>query len=152
MKLKDDVRELYQQTILDHNKNPQNFRKLEVFNRYSEGYNPFCGDHFHVYMMINDDTIKDITFQGAGCAISKASASLMSLILKNKRIIEVEEIFNMFHNMITIDDIENNIEKLGKLIVFNGIHEYPSRVKCAILIWHTMNNALKNENKFTLIE
>ena len=143
-----ELKELYQQIILDHNKNPRNFRKIENANHFAEGYNPLCGDRLNIYVELEDGRIKDISFQGSGCAISKASASLMSSIVKGLLVEEAEKLFEKFHAVITgkITD-EENIEELGKLAVFAGVKEFPSRVKCASLAWHTMVAAFKQEDK-----
>jgi nitrogen fixation protein NifU and related proteins len=148
-----DLRELYQQVILDHNKSPRNFRKPEEFNHDAEGYNPLCGDKIHVYLLMENDKIKDISFQGSGCAISKASASLMSSILKGKGKEEAEQFFERFHDLITgkLGD-EPSIEDLGRLAVFAGVKEFPARVKCASLAWHTMISALREENEIVNTE
>jgi nitrogen fixation NifU-like protein len=143
-----ELRELYQQVILDHNKSPRNFRKLETANHFAEGYNPLCGDRIDIYLFVEDNIVKDISFQGNGCAISKASASLMSSIVKGKSIEETKELFEKFHDLITgkIED-DTAMESLGKLSVFAGVKEFPARVKCASLAWHTMSAALKNEEQ-----
>ncbi len=145
-----ELRELYQQVILDHNKSPRNFKKLDNANYFAEGYNPLCGDRIDVYLFVENDAVKDISFQGNGCAISKASASLMSSIVKGKTVAETEILFEKFHDLITgkINDNET-LESLGKLSVFAGVKEFPARVKCASLAWHTMSAALKNEEKIT---
>ena len=143
-----ELRELYQQVILDHNKSPRNFKKLETANHYAEGYNPLCGDRIDVYVKLEDGKIEDISFIGSGCAISKASASLMSTMVKGKTIEEAEKIFEKFHHLITGKmDEEVNTEDVGKLAVFAGVREFPTRVKCASLAWHTLISALKEENK-----
>jgi nitrogen fixation NifU-like protein len=143
-----ELRELYQQVILDHNKSPRNFRKLENANFEAEGYNPLCGDRIDVFIKLENDIIKDISFQGSGCAISKASASLMTSMLKGKSKAEAEELFNKFHDLITGKLGDNpSIEDLGKLAVFAGVKEFPARVKCASLAWHTMQSALSKEEK-----
>ncbi len=143
-----ELKELYQQVILDHNKNPRNFKKIENANHFAEGYNPLCGDRLNIYVELEGGRIKDISFQGSGCAISKASASLMSSIVKGLPVEEAEKLFEKFHAVITgkITD-EENIEELGKLAVFAGVKEFPSRVKCASLAWHTMIAAFKQEEK-----
>jgi nitrogen fixation NifU-like protein len=149
----DELRELYQQVILDHNKSPRNFKKLETANHFAEGYNPLCGDRIDVYVKLNDDKIEDISFVGSGCAISKASASLMSTMVKGKTIEEAEKIFEKFHHLITDKmDKEVKTEEVGKLAVFAGVREFPSRVKCASLAWHTLISALKEENKTVTTE
>ncbi|HZW38632.1 MAG TPA: SUF system NifU family Fe-S cluster assembly protein [Ignavibacteriaceae bacterium] len=142
-----ELRELYQQVILDHNKSPRNFRKIEHANHFAEGYNPLCGDKIDIYATVEDGVIKDISFMGSGCAISKASASLMSSLIKGKSEAEAKEIFEKFHDLITGKLGENpSIEELGKLAVFEGVKEFPARVKCASLAWHTMISALRKEN------
>ena len=137
--------ELYQQTILEHNRNPRNFKKLEGATHLAEGYNPLCGDHLWVYLKINDQNIiEEAAFEGSGCAISKASASMMTAALKGKTIQEAKVLFNEFHDLalghLKPEEQPNN--HLGKLAVFSGIWQYPSRVKCASLSWHAMNGAL----------
>ena len=138
-----ELRELYQQIILDHNKSPRNFGKLDDANRIQEGYNPLCGDHLHIYLHIDKERIADIRFEGSGCAISKASASLMTDALKGKAVAEAIEIFEQFHNMVTAE-IDTPIDEmsLGKMAVFAGVREFPMRVKCATLAWHTARSAL----------
>ena len=149
-----ELRDLYQQVILDHNKSPRNFRKIDNATKTKEGYNPLCGDRINIYLILEDNVVKDISFQGSGCAISKASASLMSSIIKGKTIKEAEELFNKFHNLITgklNDDVD--LDELGKLAVFAGVREFPVRVKCASLAWHTMMSAVKeDENKTVTTE
>jgi nitrogen fixation NifU-like protein len=143
-----ELKELYQQVILDHNKSPRNFKKLETANHTAEGYNPLCGDKIDVYMETENGMIKDISFLGSGCAISKASASLMSSFVKGKSIEEARMIFNKFHELITgklSEDVD--LEDLGKLRVFAGVREFPVRVKCASLAWHTMLAALKDKDE-----
>ena len=143
----DDLRELYQQVILDHNKNPKNFGKLEPANRTAEGYNPLCGDRIDLYLQVEDGVIKDIRFQGAGCAISKSSASVMTTVLKGKSTAEAEQLFKKFQQLITSKPgAEPDLKEMGKLAIFCGVREFPLRVKCAGLAWHTMVAALKNEN------
>lgn len=145
-----ELRELYQQVILDHNKGPRNFGKIQHANRIQEGYNPLCGDHLHVYMHVvtcEDKTIiRDISFEGSGCAISKASASLMTEILKGRTSSEAKEVFERFHKLVTADnEDEIDMANIGKLAVFTGVREFPMRVKCATLAWHAMNSALSKE-------
>lgn len=144
----EDLRELYQQVILDHNKNPKNFKKIESATHTSEGFNPLCGDRINLYLKIENDTIQDIGFEGSGCAISKASASVMTTEVKGKTVSEAESLFKRFHNLITgkMEPTTDFVE-LGKLVVFAGVREFPIRVKCAALAWHTMLAALKKENK-----
>jgi nitrogen fixation NifU-like protein len=138
--------ELYQQVILDHNKKPRNFRKLEGASRHAEGYNPLCGDKITVYLQLEDDVLRDVSFDGSGCAISKASASLMTESLKGKTIREMEALFESFHLMVTGQNGQGTADpaSLGKLTVFEGVKEYPVRVKCATLAWHTLRAALDN--------
>jgi nitrogen fixation NifU-like protein len=139
-----DLSELYQEVILDHNKRPRNFQILEGANRSAEGYNPLCGDQITVYLQLDGDTIRDISFQGAGCAISKASASMMTASLKGKTRAEAEALFEKFHRMVTGDHgAAPDPLELGKLAVFSGVSEFPVRVKCASLAWHTMRAALE---------
>ena len=139
-----ELRELYQQIILDHNKNPRNYGKLEGANRIQEGLNPLCGDHLHIYLYLNDDqVIQEIRFEGSGCAISKASASLMSSTLKGKSANDAQKIFDQFHALVTAnDDGIVDMEKMGKLAVFAGVRDFPMRIKCATLAWHAMKAAL----------
>ena len=143
----EDLRDLYQEVILDHNKNPRNFHKMESATKVIDGQNPLCGDHYTLYLLVEDDIVKDISFEGAGCAISKASASLMSSIVKGKTREEAEELFQLFHKVVTgeIDPVEH-LDELGKLAAFGGVSEFPARVKCATLAWHTMHAALNEES------
>jgi nitrogen fixation NifU-like protein len=148
-----ELRELYQQVILDHNRSPRNFRKMEHPNHEAEGYNPLCGDKIHIYLDIEGEKISDISFQGSGCAISKASASLMSAMLKGKSREEAGQFFERFHDLITGKLGEDpSIEDLGKLAVFAGVKEFPARVKCASLAWHTLISALKDEKEIVSTE
>ena len=142
------LRELYQEVILDHNKSPRNFRAMPDATRTVEGYNPLCGDHYTLYVKMNNGTIADISFQGSGCAISKASASVMSSTLKGKSKEEAEELFGKFHKLVTGEkDLATEMDNLGKLVAFSGVSEFPARVKCASLAWHTMIAALKSKNE-----
>jgi nitrogen fixation protein NifU and related proteins len=140
--------ELYQQVILEHNKNPKNFKKLENATHHAEGYNPLCGDHLTVYLHINKDNImEDISFEGEGCAISKSSASMMTAGLKGKSKEEAGRLFKQFHSLITGElNPEKDEHILGKLAIFSGIWHFPSRVKCAGLCWHAMKGAMDKEN------
>lgn len=140
-----DLRDLYQEVILDHNKRPRNFRIIEQPTHRAEGVNPLCGDRINVYLNIENEIIKDITFQGAGCAISSASASLMTEALKGKPIGEVEHLFEAFHNVVTSDC--ECPRGLGKLSVLAGVRDYPSRVKCATLAWHAVRAALEKRKE-----
>jgi nitrogen fixation NifU-like protein len=148
-----DLRELYQEVILDHSKRPRNFRRLEGANRTAEGYNPLCGDQITVYLHVEDDVIRDISFQGSGCAISKASASMMTTALKGKTTTEAESLFRAFHQMVTSDrSAPFDSPELGKLAVFSGVHEFPVRVKCATLAWHTLHAALSGKGETVTTE
>lgn len=141
-----ELSELYQQVILDHNKKPRNFRKLETANHSAEGFNPLCGDHLTVYLNLEDDAVKEISFEGSGCAISKAAASMMTQAVKGKSKQAAEKLFNEFHGMVTGEfDEESTTNSLGNLKIFSGVREFPVRVKCASLPWHTMHAALNNE-------
>jgi nitrogen fixation NifU-like protein len=141
-----ELRELYQEVILEHSKKPRNYRALERANHKAEGYNPLCGDHFTVYLDLKDGTISDIGFQGSGCAISKASASMMTQTLKGKTAAQAEEVFTRFHGLVTGQASSSN-EELGKLAVFAGVSEFPLRVKCATLAWHALRAALRGEEQ-----
>ena len=143
--------ELYQEVILEHNKKPRNFKKLENATHAAEGYNPLCGDHLNIYLHINNDnTIDDISFEGDGCAISRASASMMTTSLKGKKIEEAKNLFEEFHRLITGKlNPDKEPHTLGKLAIFSGIWHFPARVKCASLSWHTMKGALDHEKTIT---
>ena len=143
-----ELSELYQQVILDHNKKPRNFRKLETANHSAEGYNPLCGDHLTVYMNLEADLVKDVGFEGSGCAISKASASMMTQAVKGKSKEQAENLFKEFHSMVTGElDEETEENNLGNLKIFAGVREFPVRVKCATLPWHTMHAALNKQDQ-----
>ena len=141
-----DLRELYQEVILEHSKSPRNFSALATANRRAEGYNPLCGDHFTVYLDVADDHIRDVSFQGSGCAISKASASMMTQALKGRKTEEAEQMFEEFHSIVTGKRAANP-GILGKLAVFSGVSEFPLRVKCATLAWHAMHAALQGQEQ-----
>lgn len=140
-----DLRDLYQQVILDHNRSPRNFRRLDDANRSAEGNNPLCGDVISLFVRLEDDTIADIAFQGSGCAISQASASLMTESVKGKTREEANQLFNAFHAMVTGRDEGSGKDprRLGKLAAFQGVRQFPVRVKCANLPWHTLHAALE---------
>lgn len=138
-----DIRELYQEMILEHNRTPRNFKKIENADQSAEGYNPLCGDRLKIYLTLEGDVIKDIGFQGSGCAISKASASMMTVSVKGKRKDEVQRIFKNFHSMLLGNNSNFDTTKVGKLAVFSGVREFPARVKCATLSWHTLNAGLE---------
>jgi nitrogen fixation protein NifU and related proteins len=141
-----ELSDLYQEVILEHNKKPRNFHKLETANRSAEGYNPLCGDQLVVYLELEDEVVKDISFEGSGCAISKAAASMMTQTLKGKTRQEAETLFDEFHRMVTGQlDEEATPHNLGRLTIFSGVRDFPARVKCASLSWHTMHAALNNE-------
>ena len=145
-----ELRELYQEVILDHNKKPRNFRVIENAAHTADGKNPLCGDALRVYVAMDGDKIADVAFKGAGCAISKASASMMTQEVKGRTREEAEELFNEFHRMVTGDlDIETDENHLGKLRIFSGVLEFPARVKCASLSWHTLNAALHGDETVT---
>jgi len=137
-----DLRELYQEVILDHHKRPRNFHKLEDANRHAEGFNPLCGDKIQLYLRVEDGIVRDAGFEGSGCAISTASASLMTEMLKGKTEAESEALFEKFHDLVTGRSMPDSAS-LGKLAVFSGVREYPVRVKCAVLAWHTLRAALQ---------
>ena len=142
-----ELSDLYQEVILDHNKNPRNFRDIEGADLTADGRNPLCGDALRVYVAMDGDTIADVAFKGSGCAISKASASMMTQAVKGKSRDEAEIIFEEFHKMVTGElDIETDENHLGKLKIFAGVREFPARVKCASLSWHTLNAALHGED------
>lgn len=141
-----ELRDLYQEVILEHSKAPRNFRQLQSANHHAEGFNPLCGDRLTVYVQLDGDSIRDISFQGSGCAISKASASMMTQSVKGRTKQEVAALFENFRRLVTgQSDTSNNQPDLGKLTVFSGVSEYPVRVKCATLPWHTLRAALQDE-------
>ena len=141
-----ELSELYQQVILDHNKKPRNFRRLDSATHTAEGFNPLCGDHLNVYVNFEGDELKEITFEGNGCAISKAAASMMTQAVKGKTKEETEQLFNEFHSMVTGElDEEHEANALGNLRIFAGVRDFPVRVKCATLPWHTLKAALNNQ-------
>jgi len=143
-----ELQTLYQEVILDHNKNPRNFRIMTDATSVVDGYNPLCGDHYTIYLKIAGDEVKEISFQGSGCAISKASASLMSTVLKGKTKAEAENLFEQFHRLVTGElRTVSNSEELGRLRAFEGVSEFPARVKCAILAWHTVHSALQGKTE-----
>ncbi|MGH9600581.1 MAG: Fe-S cluster assembly sulfur transfer protein SufU [Terracidiphilus sp.] len=138
-----EINDLYQEVILEHSKAPRNFRQLPAANRSAEGYNPLCGDHFTVFLDVDGDAIRDIGFQGSGCAISRASASMMTQLVKGKTRAEAAKLFEQFHRLVTGEvGASGNGSDLGKLAVFSGVSKFPARVKCATLAWHTLQSAL----------
>jgi nitrogen fixation protein NifU and related proteins len=142
-----DLRDLYQDVILEHSKAPRNYKQLPEANHKAEGFNPLCGDRFTVYVTMDGDAIRDISFQGSGCAISKASASMMTQSVKGKTAAEAEKIFERFHRLVTGNAEETNENELGKLAVFSGVSEFPVRVKCATLAWHTLQAAIEGKQE-----
>jgi len=143
-----ELNELYQEVILEHSKAPRNYRRPAEANRTAEGYNPLCGDHFTVYLSMDGESIRDIGFQGSGCAISKASASMMTQTLKGKTRAEAERLFERFHRLVTGEQsASGNGSELGKLAVFSGVSRFPARVKCATLAWHTLQSALAGDQQ-----
>ena len=141
-----ELRDLYQEVILEHSKAPRNFKKLSNANHRAEGFNPLCGDRFTVYLDVDGDIVRDIAFEGSGCAISKASASMMTQTVKGKTVAAAERLFSDFHKFVTTQDRrESDAAALGKLAVFSGVAEFPARVKCATLAWHTLQAALEDK-------
>ena len=147
-----DLRELYQQVILDHNRNPRNFKEIPNATRKVDGYNPLCGDHYTVFLQLEGETIRDIGFTGNGCAISKASASVMSSTVKGKQRAEAEALFETFHKLVTGENAGLSEAELGRLAAFSGVSEFPARVKCATLAWHTLRTALESEKDVVTTE
>jgi len=147
-----DLRELYQQVILDHNRNPRNFKELPGATRKVEGFNPLCGDHYTVFLNLDGDVIKEVSFTGSGCAISKASASVMSSTVKGKSTEEANRLFETFHSLVTGDRSTVDAGELGRLAAFSGVSEFPARVKCATLAWHTLRTALEGEQETVTTE
>lgn len=144
----DDLRSLYQEIILEHNKNPRNFRKMDNPDVSVEGYNPLCGDHYTVYLKLEGDVVRDVSFQGSGCAISKSSASVMSTMVKGKTRQEAEKLFEQFHALVTGKEVPSvSLEDVGSMAAFAGVSEFPARVKCASLAWHTLHGALQNKQE-----
>jgi nitrogen fixation NifU-like protein len=139
-----DLQDLYQELIVDHNRSPRNRRKIENPDRQAAGYNPLCGDRVTVYVTLDGDVIKDVAFEGKGCAISTASASLMTETLKDKTLAQAQLLFRCFHDLVTGEQESCEDVPLGKLEVFSGVSKYPARVKCASLVWHAVKSALDN--------
>ncbi len=138
-----ELRELYQSVILDHNKRPRNFGELPGANRAADGHNPLCGDRLRVELRVEDGVVADVAFRGDGCAISRASASLMTEAVKGRPVAEAERLFGLFHGLVTGQPANASGDGLGKLAVFSGVREFPIRVKCATLAWHTLRAALE---------
>ena len=143
------LNDLYQEILLEHNSKPRNFKSLEDANQISEGYNPLCGDQITLALKVVDGVIDDVGFQGSGCAISRASASMMTQSIKGQSVEQAEHIFDAFHHMITEPEGEIDLETLGDLETLSGVNEYPTRIKCAILAWHTMKAALEGDAQVT---
>ena len=144
-----ELNELYQEVILDHNRKPRNCGEMEDCSAQADGYNPLCGDRIKVFLRLEGDRIADIKFQGAGCAISQASASLMTEALKGKSLDDMDSLFQEFRNLVTGQSVDSGAKTLGKLAVFGGVSQYPVRVKCATLAWHTLQAALNNNQNGT---
>lgn len=138
-----NLHDLYQEILLEHNNKPRNFRKLEDANRQADGYNPLCGDQITLYLRVEDDVIADVGFQGVGCAISRASASMLTQTVKGETLAKAEEIFQGFHALITDPDAEVDYDLLGDLEMLTGVSAFPTRIKCAVLAWHTLNAAIE---------
>jgi len=147
-----DLQDLYQELIVDHNRRPRNRRKIEHPDRQAEGYNPLCGDRVTVYVNLEGDVIKDVAFEGKGCAVSTASASLMTETLKDKTLAQAQSLYRCFHDLVT--GVNGNCEdvSLGKLEVFSGVSKYPARVKCASLVWHAVKSALEDHHETVTTE
>ena len=144
-----NLNELYQEILLEHNNKPRNFRKLEDANRQADGYNPLCGDRITLYLKVEEDVITDVAFQGVGCAISRASASMLTQSVKGQTLDKAEEIFDGFHTMITEPEAEVDYDALGDLEMLSGVSAFPTRIKCAILAWHTLHAALEGQGAVT---
>lgn len=145
-----ELQELYQQVIIDHNHNPRNFHEIEHPSHSAKGHNPLCGDKIDIYLTIKNDIITEVSFMGSGCTISKASSSLMTEALLGKTVTEAQKLFDLVHDMVTTG--KTDVEDIGKLAVLSGVHKYPVRVKCAILPWHTMKSALEKSNQTAITE
>jgi nitrogen fixation NifU-like protein len=142
-----DLNDLYRDVIVDHNRNPRNFRPMPDADQRAEGFNPLCGDRLTLYVKLDGDRISDVSFQGSGCAISVASASLMTESVKGRTVSEAERLFSTMHAMLTEDDAPVDVAALGKLGALSGVREFPARVKCASLCWHTLDAALHRQNE-----
>ena len=141
-----DMKDLYQDVIVDHNRSPRNFGKLDNADRSLEGFNPLCGDRLTLYIKMDDDKISEIKFDGSGCAISVASASLMTEAMKGKTTMEAEQVFSDFHNLLISEEQQLDIDRFGKLAALAGVRDYPTRIKCASLCWHTLHGILDGTN------
>jgi nitrogen fixation NifU-like protein len=147
-----ELTDLYQEILLEHNSKPRNFRKLDDATISADGYNPLCGDQYTLYLKLDDDVIADVGFQGAGCAISKASASMLTQRIKGMTVKEAEEMFHQFHKMLTQPGAEVDYDMLEDLELLSGVAEYPTRIKCAILVWHTLRAALQGKEDVVTTE
>jgi nitrogen fixation NifU-like protein len=144
-----DLSELYQEILLEHNSKPRNFRKLDQPTQTAEGYNPLCGDRITLYLSLEDNLISDVSFQGSGCAISRASASMLTQSIKGQTVARAQEIFEAFHHMLTEPGAELDYDVLGDLETLSGVVAFPTRIKCAVLAWHTMQAALDGQGEAT---
>lgn len=145
-----ELKQLYQEMILDHNKNPRNFKALDHATHQSEGYNPLCGDHYNLYLNVEDGKIVDVGFEGAGCAISKSSASIMTTCLKGSTVEEADRMFENFHRMLTEETSPDELPgKMCKIAALQGVKSFPTRIKCATLVWHTMKSALEGKEEIS---
>ena len=142
-----ELSELYQEILLEHNSKPRNFRKLEQATQSAEGYNPLCGDRITLYLSLEDGVIADVAFQGSGCAISRASASMLTQSIKGQSVAKAQEIFQAFHKMLTEPGAELDYDVLGDLETLSGVVAFPTRIKCAVLAWHTMQAALDGQSE-----
>ena len=144
-----DLKQLYQDIILEHGKSPRNFGKCEKYTHEAKGHNPLCGDQITLSLKVVDGVIDDVGFQGSGCAISRASASMMTQSIKGQSVEQAELIFDAFHHMMTEPEDDVDLDTLGDLETLSGVNEYPTRIKCAILAWHTMKAALSGDTQVT---
>jgi len=140
-----DLKDLYRDVIVDHNRNPRNFRAMPDADRHAEGFNPLCGDRLTLYVRLDGDRVADVSFQGSGCAISVASASLLTDAVRGRTVAEAEQLFRSVHEMLTLEDATPDLASLGKLGALSGVREFPARVKCASLCWHTLDAALHQQ-------
>ena len=147
-----NLHDLYQEILLEHNNKPRNFRKLDDANRQADGYNPLCGDQITLYLKVEDDVITDVAFQGVGCAISRASASMLTQCVKGQTLNKAEEIFGGFHSLITEPDADVDYDLLGDLEMLSGVSAFPTRIKCAVLAWHTLNAAIEGTDNSVTTE
>jgi nitrogen fixation NifU-like protein len=142
-----DLKDLYRDIIVDHNRNPRNFREMPQADRRADGFNPLCGDKLTVFVQLDGDRIADVSFHGSGCAISVASASLLTESVKGKTVAEAEQLFQQMHQLLTREDADIDVASLGKLGALSGVREFPARVKCASLCWHTLDAALHRHDQ-----